>query len=325
MARPNAGVIEQAAVWMTTFQSGEATAADEAACARWRAADPAHENAWQMMLDIDGRIRDGMAGVSPVLARSVLRKDGEDRPRRRALKSLAGLGALALLGGGTWVISGPGTYDRLTADKSTGPGERRTITLADGTVVTLNTATAIDIAFDERARRIRLRGGEIEVRTAKDPLGRPFLVNTRLGQIMPIGTRFVVRDVADRADAITVGVTEGAVRISPISSAQTIRLSASEQASFSATGIDAVAPLDPSSNSWLDGMLIAHRMPLPAFIAELSRYRRGVLRCDPSLGTLRVSGAFPLDDTDTALALLEKVVPVRTRAITPYWVTVVPR
>lgn len=330
MARPDAGVIEQAAVWMTTFQSGEATAADEAACARWRAANPMHEAAWQMMAGIDGRIRDGMAGVSPVVARRALRLGSGHRSRRQALRTLAGIGALAMLGGGTWVLSGSGAYDRLIADKSTGPGERRTFALPDGTTVTLNTATAIDVAFDAHARRIRLRGGEIEVVTARDPRNRPFLVSTRMGQIVPLGTRFVVRDVppgnaVDHVDAITVGVTEGAVRIVPVSGDLTAQVSAGQQASFTARSIGDTARLDPASESWLHGMLIARRMPLPAFIAELARYRRGVLRCDPSLGTLSVSGAFPLDDTDTALALLEKVVPVRTQAITPYWITVVSR
>lgn len=329
MGMPDASVIEQAALWMTTFESGEATAADEAACARWRAADPSHEAAWQIMTATVGQIRGGMAEVSPAVARQALRTGGKHGARRRALKSLAGVGVLAMLGGG-WAMSRPGTFDRLAADLATGPGERRTITLPDGTVVTMNTASAIDTAFDASRRSIRLRTGEIEVRTAKDALGRPLLVATRLGEIVPLGTRFVVRDVpaADatgRAEAITVAVTEGAVRIVPAAGGMPVQLPAGEQVSFTATSVGAPEAVDLASRSWLDGMLVARRMPLPEFVAELARYRRGVLRCDPSLATLSVSGAFPLNDTDAALALLEKAVPVQARAITPYWVTVIPR
>jgi len=330
MGAPDAKVIEQAAVWMTTFQSGEATAADEVACARWRAADPAHETAWEMISAINLRIRDGMAGVPPAVARHALGMSATQRSRRDMVKSLAGIGALAMLGGGTWLLSEPGRYDRLAADQSTGPGERRTIELPDGSVVTLNTASAIDIAFDRDTRTIRLLTGEIAVHTAKDARHRPLRVATRFGDIVPLGTRFVVRDVSAgtasaRADTIFVAVTEGAVRIAPVAGSTPAQVSAGQQASFNATAVGTAETLDLASRSWLDGMLLARRMPLPDFIAELARYRRGVLRCDPSLATLSVSGAFPLDDTDAALMLLAKAVPVRTRAITPYWVTVLPR
>lgn len=63
-------------------------------------------------------------------------------------------------------------------------------------------------------------------------------------------------------------------------------------------------------------------MRLDALVAELSRYRGGVLRCDPAVGALRVSGAFPLRDTDASLALLAKTLPVRIGGITRYWTVV---
>jgi transmembrane sensor len=63
-------------------------------------------------------------------------------------------------------------------------------------------------------------------------------------------------------------------------------------------------------------------MPLGEWVAELGRYRRGVLRCDPAVAGLRVSGAFPLDDTDRALQLLADTFPVRHVWRTRYWVSV---
>ena len=50
-----------------------------------------------------------------------------------------------------------------------------------------------------------------------------------------------------------------------------------------------------------------------------------MLRCDPAVAGLRVSGAFPLNDIDASLRLLEKTLPVRVSKVTPYWTTVVPR
>lgn len=324
MAPPSDEVLEEAAMWLVTFESGEATAADQAACARWRVDDPSHEMAWQMMTDTIDQLRHGLVGVPSAVVRRTLQADTRVPSRRRALKALAGIGALSLAGTSGWMLTRTAAYDRMAADHSTGPGERRTLRLSDGTVVTLNTASAIDVAYGAQHRRIRLRAGEIEVHTAPDAQGRPLVVATRFGTITPLGTRFVVRDVATGDASITVGVTAGAVRVMSEGGASS-RIDAGQQISFGSLAVGDPAPMDPAIRSWIDGMLVARRMPLPAFVAELARYRPGLLRCDPALASLSVSGAFPLDDTDAALALLENALPVRTRSVTPYWVTVVPR
>lgn len=71
-------------------------------------------------------------------------------------------------------------------------------------------------------------------------------------------------------------------------------------------------------------MLYAERMPLPDFVAELARYRPGILRCDPALAALTVSGAFQLDDTDAALRALAATLPLRVDTRSRYWVTLTP-
>ncbi|MGA9704425.1 MAG: iron dicitrate transport regulator FecR, partial [Pseudomonas sp.] len=54
-------------------------------------------------------------------------------------------------------------------------------------------------------------------------------------------------------------------------------------------------------------------------------YRRGVLRCHDSVAGLRVSGAFPLGDTDASLRLLQDTLPVKISSLSGYWVTIEPR
>lgn len=68
--------------------------------------------------------------------------------------------------------------------------------------------------------------------------------------------------------------------------------------------------------------MIADELRLDAFVAELERYRPGLLRCDPAVAGLRVSGVFPLDDTDRILAMLPSVLPVRVRQRSRYWVSI---
>ncbi|MBR8657942.1 iron dicitrate transport regulator FecR, partial [Achromobacter sp. Marseille-Q0513] len=76
--------------------------------------------------------------------------------------------------------------------------------------------------------------------------------------------------------------------------------------------------------SWSRGVLVADAWRLDDFLAELGRYRPGLLRCDPAVADLRVSGVFPLRDTDRALHNLERGLPVTVVYRTRYWVTLRP-
>lgn len=98
---------------------------------------------------------------------------------------------------------------------------------------------------------------------------------------------------------------------------------AGEQAQFTARAIEPLTALEDGDGAWTDGMLVAVDMRLDAFLAELSRYRRGYLRCDPAVAALRVSGTYPLGDVDAILAVLPHALPVTS--VTRYWVSVGPR
>ncbi|MDG9929560.1 FecR domain-containing protein [Pseudomonas sp. GD04015] len=219
------------------------------------------------------------------------------------------------------------------ADQRTASGERRRLVLPDGTLLELNTATAVDVRFDEQQRSVVLHGGEILVGTAHDPLGRPFTVVTPEGRLVPVGTRFVVRrdDAPTRASGVTrLAVTEGMVQIHPADGAgeTPVLVKASEQAYFSRHQVTAVQPLREAGLAWTEGVLVAEGMPLGDFIAELSRYHRGRLRCEAEVAHLRITGTWPLaadSPSEAILASLERQLPVRVRRFTRYWVTVAAR
>ena len=69
-------------------------------------------------------------------------------------------------------------------------------------------------------------------------------------------------------------------------------------------------------------MLVAAHMRLADFLAELGRYRRGQLNCDPKVADLLISGTYPVDDSERVLDLLAVSLPVRIKRFTRYWVTV---
>ncbi|WP_240160141.1 FecR domain-containing protein, partial [Burkholderia sp. Tr-849] len=142
-----------------------------------------------------------------------------------------------------------------------------TVTLADRTVVVLDTDTALDVRFDDTARRLRLLRGTIMVTSGHDDRvpARPLVVATAQGELRPLGTRFTVRQ---RDGATRVEVFAGAVRVQPDDATADARvIAAGEGADFTRDTIGAPAPLDAYASAWTGGMLVASRMRLADLVA----------------------------------------------------------
>ena len=69
-------------------------------------------------------------------------------------------------------------------------------------------------------------------------------------------------------------------------------------------------------------LILDNEVTLDAFIAELGRYRTGILRCDPDVAHYKISGVFMTNDTDQALRAVAKSFPVTVRYRSRYWVTI---
>ncbi|MGE7993232.1 FecR domain-containing protein [Pseudomonas sp. NPDC089554] len=301
-------IARQAAQWFLRLQQDDSAPAHQA-CAAWRAAHADHERAWQLAAQFSAQVK----AIPPEVARSALQHPAA-LGRRATLKTLTSLVVLGSLG---VTLQRTGTWDGLLADVRTGVGERRQLTLEDGSTLHLNTDTCVDIHFTANERRVTLRRGELYLSTGVDP--RPLRVQSKWGTFQPLGTRFSVRQYP-ASDLLQV--FEGKVAAtSP--GGQTLTIDAGGQASVDAKGVSqAVAA--PANAGWLDGVLRVERMPLGELIDELARYRHGWTRCAPEVAGLRVSGTYQLNDTDAALAALAMAFPVRVRYVTPYWVTLVP-
>ncbi|MHC8314088.1 FecR domain-containing protein [Pseudomonas sp. LB3P31] len=300
--------ISLAARWYARLQSGFASDVDRAAWSEWVNADPAHHLAWQRITAVGEQ----MASVPGSLASPALR--GADRSRRQVLRSVLVLASAGSLG---WLGWRSETTAALVADVSTAVGERREFRLADGSSLLLNTDTAVNIRFDGQQRVLELVRGEILVTTGTDPARRPFKVFTAQAEILALGTRFIVRSQAEGGE---VAVLEKAVEVS--AGASKVRLEAGQRMDFNALTLGSVRRNDASVGAWQQGSIIAIDRPLSDLLADLSRYRSGVLRCDPRIADLRVSGAFPIDNTDMALAALESGFSLRVTRHSRYWVTV---
>lgn len=315
-------VADAAALWLTQMMSGEMSADDRDSWLAWRAASPEHERAWQHIESARSRIG-GLEGA--VASRAMAAADDARRLRRRMI-----IGPLLLIGGAGagWGAFRSQTAQLLAADLRTSPGEQRRVSLEDGSLVMLNTDTAVDVAFDESRRLLRLLAGEVLIETGHQasasgrPEQRPFVVQTRDGWIRALGTRFIVRKFDGRT---SVAVLESAVEVTPAAASAVVsRVEAGERLVFTSGAAGMPEPLDVQEAAWTRGQLIAADARLGDFIAELSRFRRGVLRCDPAVADLRFSGVFPVNDTDRILAMLPNSLPVSIHRRTAYWVTVGP-
>ena len=318
---PDTALLKEAADWVMALRYGGAAERDAEAFERWRRQSPAHGEAWARAEAVMGSFAQLPAGIG----KEALGSLQQQRARRR--RSLQLLGALLVAAPAGWLAWRQMPWEEWTADVATATGERKSMQLADGTALVLNTATAVDIAFTAAERRVHLRAGEILVTTGHadpSPTHRPFFVQTAQGSVQALGTRFGVRRLDGAEGSTRVAVFEHAVQVRTDGGA-TRTLRAGEQADFTTTTVQPAVPLEASAALWEQGMLLARGMRLADVLAEMARHRSGVLRCHPAVADLQVSGAIALGDTDMALALLERSLPVRVERLTRYWVTVGPQ
>lgn len=313
---PESELQAQALEWQVILWSGEVSVEERAGFERWLATGPAQRQAWQRIQQVS----QAFETVPERLAGRVLRAPSADLGRRKLLLGLAAFGGAGLLGYGTTRTR---AWRMATADYRTGTGERRSMTLPDGTALTLNTDTALDLFYTPSRRHLRLYRGEILVTTAMDPAPtpRPFSVGTYAGVVRPVGTRFSVRRLPGDGAGTRVQVFDGAVDLAP-RWGMAMRLEAGQQADFRRRAVSVPAPVAATEAAWSQGRLVAEQQRLGDFIRNLDRYRPGRLRCDPAVADLVVSGVFPLDDTDAILQALAQALPVSVQSITDYWVTV---
>lgn len=303
--------VRAAAAWLARLHADDASAEDLAACERWRKASPEHERAWQRALQIQEDIGQVPAGV----ARQVL-----DRPqpaRRRALSRLGMLSLAAPTGYLFWTGWG---HHTLTGDHHTAVGERRELMLPDGAKLHLNTDTALDVAYTQTQRGIALRHGEVLVHTAAQAT-RPFLLATACGAVEAQRARFLVRT---DGPSVQLAVFEGEVTaLLPHGTAQSV--AAGWSVDFDREAFSVPRPANEQDASWVRGLLVVEDQRLDDFLLALGRHRHGVLRCDPAVAHLRLSGVFPLDRSAEVIDSLPATLPVQMVWRTRWWVSALPR
>lgn len=297
-------IARSAARWMVLLESGAAGEQDHARLSHWRAADAEHERAWQKAEALRTRFQE----LPPQVAMASL-----DRPRTSRRQVLLGM---AVLVPAAWLVGRQLPLEAWRADLHTATGERQSLALAEGGRLLLNTDSAVNL--DATRRQVRLIRGEMALKVGG---AAPFRVDTAFGHVQVGAGEVCLRQFGARCD---VAVASGSATVTPLQGAP-LQLTAGQRVTLGATGVGHVLTWDATEPDWRQGVLTAHNQPLGEFLTELDRYRPGVLRWDPALERLRISGSFQVADTDRILALLASSLPLAVHSRTRYWVTLVPR
>ncbi|MDO8825790.1 FecR domain-containing protein [Methylophaga sp.] len=315
-------IVDAAILWAVKLNYNQASEHNQQSFEAWLSTDPLHAKAWQRI----GLMQAEFSSLPEKLALQTLKKVDAKRQstsldRRQALKLLSVSGVFAMSG---WLAHQHTPWQRLMADASTAIGEQRTLTLADGSVIQLNTDTAISTLLDATQRNIILHRGEILITTGSDDVSankRPFWVQTPVGKLQALGTRFVVRLEQERA---LISVQQGAVELYPVNSNDSVVVAAGERRWLTINTAQDAANPGFEDDAWADGVIAGQNIRLADLLAELARYRHGVVQCDPRINDLRVSGTFHLKNTDQALQFLVQTQPIKISYRTRFWVSVSP-
>jgi len=275
--------IAEASVWVARLQSDARGPDVDRGFRAWLDASAANRAAFEMTSETWDLA--GGADVAP--------RRGAHRSRTATMMALAA-SLLIAIGIGGWYLQRP-------APIVTAVGEQRSLRLADGSIVTLNTATTLSTAFDEDRRLVRLDRGEASFEVAKDSL-RPFVVEAGGTRVVAVGTVFDVRYLGG---SLSVTLAEGKVRvIEPASGGATAR---SEIEMLPGQRLQLATPAARPSlgavnlqaaRAWRTGQVVFGDTPLGDAVAEMNRYTDQPIGFDdPAVAQLRISGAFRTTDT----------------------------
>lgn len=311
-------ILQQAADWYAQLAGQPEDHTLRQAWQRWHEQHESHRQAWVFVERVSQRfapLHNDVDDAAQTLDQ--LRRQGI--ARRRVLRGVAGITGFGLLGLLGWRPLLREPLMAWQADLRSATGEIAEQRLADGTRLWLASGTALDVSFDDRQRTLRLYRGEVLLSTASDP--RPLVLHTAQGSLQPLGTRF---SVALDDGNTQLSVFEGRVLARCAGSSAQEEVPAGFGLRFDGNTFGPLSPASPTREAWSRGVLLAEDIELSRFVAELGRYRRGYLGLDPALRHLKIMGTFPLHDTDQALAMLERTLPVKVHRRLPWWVTIEP-
>jgi transmembrane sensor len=176
---------------------------------------------------------------------------------------------------------------------------RKTLTLADGSSIELNTDTVVRVASSDNQRRVILDKGEAFFQI-KHNAERPFVVTVGSHQVTDLGTKFFVRQ---HFDDVEVGLVEGSARFDATIAdvgKRSVTLTPGDRVFATATSFSVTRneiPVLENDLGWRRGILIFRHTTLAEAVSEFNRYNtRKIVLDDPGVAKLEILGTFRTGD-----------------------------
>lgn len=281
----------EAANWLARLQSGRDPDIGRK-LQQWHDADPRHAAAFDRVrrsYEQAGLLRHSPTVVSDQHERAIRKPEWKPRP---ALAAAAAIVVLVPIG--ALIVGGILPFGRANAMMlMTKVGEIRQVELGDGSKVTLDTATKVDVEIGRSRRSAHLRYGRARFQIAR--ASEPFVVETASATVT---TREGVIDVEQVGQQGRVQILAGAadVRGSEQGPPSRVALSAGEGVAVNPAGVEQKSVVAPAAD-WTRGMLQFDRTPLADAVALANRYSERHIILAGDLNALRVTGAFRAGDT----------------------------
>lgn len=297
---------EKAAAWIARLDAGDLTADELIEFREWATASAAHMRELERLADTWESL-DALAALRPMVAMP-------DTSPRRAIRNIAIAASAAAIAVTMWLFS-PGADPVepvvLAETYVTDVGEQRSVEPGEGSTISLNTDSRLSLEYSASQRLVRLAKGEAFFEVSSND-HRPFIVETRLGNVVVTGTAFLVRV---EAAELQVLVREGHVELHkqvegsvPVDSAVTA-LNAGEVAVIDSVGshVEMIGPVRMVRKlGWRDGMLMFDGESLDEVVHEVGRYTSvQIIIDDPELRDLRVGGYFRVGELEDLLGTLQ--------------------
>lgn len=269
----------------------------------WLEADPDHARIYQEIATADEDVAEWLSEAPPPVLVPTAPTARRDPTRRWAMAAVASALLVAVT---SYAVLSTGASPYAV---ETGPGARRSVTLADGSRIDLNGATRLILDRDE-PRFAKLERGEAYFTVVHDE-ANPFIVETGGAELRDVGTAFNVV----RSEGVTeVAVSEGAVVYNP--QAERVLLPAGKALRVADADPNIqVSDASPASvASWRRGRLIYTGAPLAAIAADLSRNLGVKVRADPKVAAIPFNGVILLDaDPERVLRRVATLIGVEAR------------
>lgn len=321
---PTATQRDNAAAWLVRLDQGPMSQAERQDLRRWLDADPRHTQALRDAQALWQELEAPAHAAAARHAAELVPLVAAGRRRRRtkrlgwALTACAAALVLALVLVPRLPELG-GLGQDLRADIRTPHGRTRTVTLADGSTVTLGANSAIAIRLNDSQRHVTLLRGEAFFEV-KGGLPQPFIVESGEAWARVVGTAF---DMRRDGDSVQVAVAHGVVDVGGHPEAGSQRLTAGKGAEIVAgrPGAAHDADLD-AATAWKSGRLVFYRQDLAEVVARLEQQRPGrIMVTNSALAARKVSGAFPAADVDGTIAAIADTLGCRSAQLGP-WLTI---